>query len=156
MEKPEVADAVHDGFHFGPGTYFTDGSKLYPDPRHREVGLGFCSVTADLQLRTRAYGPVTLDNATVPVAELQSSSWLRGLLGPSTSTPIASMCVLAKKQARAAHGTRRARHILDQIAASFVETSGNGRDLLVQSPHHLGHFPPVCDDTRDFGGQCCG
>ena len=36
-----VADAIHDGFHFGPGTYFTDGSKLYPDPRRREVGWGF-------------------------------------------------------------------------------------------------------------------
>ena len=62
-----VADAIKDGFHFGPGTY---GSKLYPDPRRREVGWGFCSVTADLELRTGAYGPVTLDNATVPVAEL--------------------------------------------------------------------------------------
>ena len=31
-----VADAIHDGFHFGPGTYFTDGSKLYLDPRRRE------------------------------------------------------------------------------------------------------------------------
>ena len=72
-EGPEVflvADAIHDGFHFGLGTHFTDGSKLYPDPRRREVGWGFCSVTADLQLRTGAYGPVTLDNATVPVAEL--------------------------------------------------------------------------------------
>ena len=28
------------GFHFGPGTHFTDGSKLYPDPRRREVGWG--------------------------------------------------------------------------------------------------------------------
>ena len=65
-----VADAIHDGFHFGPGTYFTDGSKLYLDPRWREVGWVFCSVTADLQLRTGACGPVTLDNATVPVAEL--------------------------------------------------------------------------------------
>ena len=36
-----VADATHDGFHFGPGTYFTDGSKLYPDRRRREVGWGF-------------------------------------------------------------------------------------------------------------------
>ena len=35
----------------------------------RLVGF-FCSVTADLQLRTGAYGPVTLDNATVPLAEL--------------------------------------------------------------------------------------
>ena len=72
-EGPEVflvADAIHDGFHFGPGTYFTDGSKLYPDPRRREVGWGFCSVAADLQWRTGAYGPVTHDNATVPVAEL--------------------------------------------------------------------------------------
>ena len=65
-----VADAIHDGFHFGPGTYFTDGSKLYPDPRRREVGWGFCSVTSGLQISTGAYGPVTLDNATVPVAEL--------------------------------------------------------------------------------------
>ena len=32
--------------------------------------LVWVSVTADLQLRTGAYGPVTLDNATVPVAEL--------------------------------------------------------------------------------------
>ena len=53
-----VADAVHDGFHFSPGTYFTDGSKLCPDPRRREVGWVFSSVL------------VTLDNATVPVAEL--------------------------------------------------------------------------------------
>ena len=36
-----VADAIQDGFHFGPGTYFTDGSKLYPDPRRREVGWVF-------------------------------------------------------------------------------------------------------------------
>ena len=43
-EGPEVflvADALLDGFHFGPGTYFTDGSKLYLDPRRREVGWGF-------------------------------------------------------------------------------------------------------------------
>ena len=65
-----VADAIHDGFRFGPGTYFTDGSKLHPDPRRREVGWGFCSFTAGLQLRTGVYGPVALDNATVPVAEL--------------------------------------------------------------------------------------
>ena len=65
-----VADVIHDGFHFGPGTYFTDGSKLYPDPRRREVGWSFCSVTADPQLRTGANGPVTFDSATVPVAEL--------------------------------------------------------------------------------------
>ena len=72
-EGPEVflvADATHDSFHFGPGTCFTDGSKLYPDPRRHEVGWGFCSVTADLQLGIGAYGKVTLDNATVPVAEL--------------------------------------------------------------------------------------
>ena len=65
-----VADAIHDGFHVGPGTYFPDGSKLYPDPRRREVGWGFCSITADLQLRTGACGPATLDKATVPTAEL--------------------------------------------------------------------------------------
>ena len=72
-EGPEVflvADAIHDGFHFGPGTFCTDGSKLYPDPRRREVGWGFCSVTADLNLRTGAYGSLTFVNATVPVAEL--------------------------------------------------------------------------------------
>ena len=55
-----VADAIHDGFHFGPGTYFTDVSKLYLDPRRREVGWGFCSFTADFQLRTGACCPVTL------------------------------------------------------------------------------------------------
>ena len=72
-EGPEVflvADAIHEGFHFDPGTNFSDGSKLYPDPRRLEVGWGFCSVTDDLKLRTGAYGPVTFDNATVPVAEL--------------------------------------------------------------------------------------
>ena len=71
-----VVDAIHDGFHFGPGTYCTDGSKLYPDPRRPEVGWGFCSVTADLPLRTGAYGPVTLENATVPVAELHAVIFL--------------------------------------------------------------------------------
>ena len=71
-----VADAIQDGFHFGLGTYFTDGSKLYPDPRRREVGWGFCSVTADLHFRTGAYGPVTLENATVPVSELSAVTFL--------------------------------------------------------------------------------
>ena len=73
-----VADAIHDGFHSGPGTYFTDGSKLSPDPRCREVGWGFCSVTPDLQLRTGAYGPVTLESATVPGAELLAVIFLVG------------------------------------------------------------------------------
>ena len=58
------------GFTLAVAHISLDGSKLYPDPRRREVGWGFCSVTADLQLRTGAYGPVTLDNVTVPVAEL--------------------------------------------------------------------------------------
>ena len=106
-EGPEVflvVDATHDGLHFGPGTDFTDGSKLYPYPRRREVGWGFCSVAADLQLRTRAYGPVTLDNAAVPVAEnlLQSSFWSKGLVDPSISTPTASMCALARTRSHSA------------------------------------------------------
>ena len=92
-------------FTFVPGTCFTDGSKLFPDPRRREVGWGFCSVTADLQLRTGAHGPLTLDNATVPVAELLAVIFLVGRsVGPIHSTPIASMCVLAKKQARTDRG----------------------------------------------------
>ena len=43
-EGPEVflaADAMMMVFTFGPGTYFTDGSKLYPDPRRREVGWAY-------------------------------------------------------------------------------------------------------------------
>ena len=64
----------------------------------RLVGGSVCSVTAGLPLRTGAHGPVTLDNATVPVAELLAVTFFgsKGLLDPSTSTPIASMCALAK------------------------------------------------------------
>ena len=83
---------------------------------------------------------------------LRPFSWLRGQLGPFTSTRTASTYVQARNTT---HETRNSRHTLDQTAATFVETSWNGRDLLVQSPHHRRQFLPVCDDTRDFGGQFC-
>ena len=106
-----VADAIHDGFQLGPGTYFTDGSKLHPDPRRHEVGWGFCSVTVDLQLRTGAYGPVTLDNATVPVAELLAVIFLvERSVGPIHIHSDCKYVCSGKKQARTAHGTRRTRH----------------------------------------------
>ena len=103
-----VAHATHDGFHFGPGTHFTDASKLFPDPRRREVGWDFCSVTADHQLRTGAYGPVALDNAAVPVAELLPVIFLveRSVVPIHIHSDCKYVCS-GKKQARTAHGTRR-------------------------------------------------
>ena len=122
-----VADAIHDGFHFGPGTYFTDGSKLYPDPRRREVGWGFCSVTADLQLRTGAYGPVTLENATVPVAELLAVIFLvERSVGPIHIHSDCKYVCTGKNKLTQRTKRGASRHTLDQTAASFVETSGNG------------------------------
>ena len=88
-----VADAIHDGFHFSLGTYFTDGSKLYPYPRRREVGWGFCSVTPDLQLCTGVNGPVTFESSILYQwrNSWQSFSWLKDQLDPFTSTRTASM-----------------------------------------------------------------
>ena len=55
-------------------------SPMVPNkiPIHAVVRLvwDLCSVTADPQLRTGAYGPITLDNATVPVAELPAVIFL--------------------------------------------------------------------------------
>ena len=131
-----VADAIHDGFHFGPVTHFTDGSKLFPDPRRREVGWGFCPVTADLQLRTGAYGPVTHSTMLLCqwLSSVQSSSWLKGVLGPSTSTPIASMCVLSKTSSHSARNEAHGAHTLVQIAASSVETPGCCGDFVKATP----------------------
>ena len=106
-----VADAIHDGFHFGLGTYFTDGSKLSPYLRRREVGWGFCSVTLDLQLRTGVNGPVTLESATVPVAELLAViSWLKGQLDPFTSTQTVSIFVQAQTNWHKALNEERSSH----------------------------------------------
>ena len=61
------------------GTYFTDGSKLHPDPHRREVGWGFCAVPADLQLRTGAHGQSHLKMLLHQwLNSLHSSSWLKG------------------------------------------------------------------------------
>ena len=105
-----VADAIHGGFHFGLGTYFTDGSKLYPDPRRREVGWGFCSVTADLQLRTGAYGPVTLENATALVAELLAVIFLVERSAGSNIIPSDCKYVCTGKH-KLAQRTRRGAHV---------------------------------------------
>ena len=71
-----VAHAIRDGFHVGFGQYFTDGSKLYPDPRRREIGWGFCPVDGRMQLRTTVFGQVSLENASVLVADLLAVTFL--------------------------------------------------------------------------------
>ena len=113
-------------FTLGPGTYFTDGSKLYPDPRRREVGCGFCSVTADLQLRTGAYGPDTLDNATVPVAELLAVIILvERSVGPiNIHSDCKFVCACFNKFAQR---TIRGAHV-----TLWTRLQRNGRDFLVQ------------------------
>ena len=136
------------GFHYGPGTNFTTGSKLYPDPRRREVGCGFCSVTADLHLSTGAYGPVTFDNATVPVAELLVVIFLvERSVGP---IHIHSDCkYVCSGKDKITQRTERGAHVtlLDKIAASFVETPGSCGDFMVQSPsdnfHQVAMTPKI-------------
>ena len=80
----------------------------------------------------------------------QSSSWLKGLLCPSTSTPIASMCVLAKN--KLAQRTERGADC-SKLCRDIRERS---RSLGAKPTSPRTISPPVCDDTRDFGGQCCG
>ena len=143
-----VADAIQDGFHFGPGTYFTDGSKLSPDPRRREVGWGFCSVTADRQLRTGAYGPVTLESATVPVAELWAVIFL--VERPVGPIHIHSDCryVYAGKN-KPTQRTKRGAHVTlwTRLQQALSRNQGTVRELLVQCPHHCRQCPPVWPDT---------
>ena len=82
-----------------------------PDPRRREVGWGFCSVTADFQMRTGGHGKVTLDNATVPVAELLAVIFLvERFVGPiHIHTDCKNVCSgkdkIAQRTERGADGT---------------------------------------------------
>ena len=149
FEGPEVflvADAIHDGFHFGPGTYFTDGSKLY-HPRRREVGWGFCSVTADLQLCTAACGPVTLDNATVPVAQLLAVIFLAERSdGPIHNLPnCRNVCSgkdkIAQRTERGAHVTLWSR--LQQALSGAVEISWCKAHITSDNFHQFKSTPEI-------------
>ena len=138
-------------FHFGHGTYLTDGSKLCADLRRRGWLVGGSVLSQ--QIFNCAQEHVDQSHLTTPLYQwrnsLQSSSRLKGLLGPSTSTPIASMCVRARTSSHSARNEAHTSHF-------GPDCSKLCRDLLVQSPHHFGQLPPVCDDTPDCGGQCCG
>ena len=155
FERPEVflvADAIHGGFHFGPDKYFTDGSKLYPDPRRREVGWGFCSVTAVLQRHTGAYGPVTLHNATVPVAELLAVIFfVERSFGPIHIHSGGKYVCSGKNK----HGTRRTHHTLDQIAAIFYRDIRE-RSRSLGAKHHItsDNFYQFAMTPEIFVGQC--
>ena len=117
-EGPEVfliADAIHDGFPLWPWHIHRRVPSCIPV--HAGVMLvgGFCSVAADLQLRTRAYGPVTIDNATVPVAELLAVIFLvQRSVGPiNIHSDCKYVCSgknkLAQRTERGAHVTLRSR-----------------------------------------------
>ena len=123
-------------------------SPMVPNyfPIHAVVRLVGVSVLSQ-QISNCAQEHVDRSHLTMLLCQwpssLQSSSWLGGLLGPSTSTPIASMCVLATTSS---HSARNEAHVtlLDQIAANFVETSGNGRDLYITTDnfHQFAMTPP--------------
>ena len=90
------------------------------------------------------------------LSSLQSSSWLRGLLGPSTSTPIASMCVLAKTSSQCARNEAHTSHFGPDCSKLCRDIRERSRTLGAKPTFTSYNFPPVCDDTRDFGAQCCG
>ena len=70
--------------------------------------VGFCSVTADLQLRT---GRMEQSRLTMLLCQWLSSSFRsRGLLDPSISTPTASMCAPARARSHSARSAVRTSH----------------------------------------------
>ena len=118
------------GFHFGPGTYFSPMvPNFFPDPRRHEVGWCFCSVTADLLLQPGAYGPDTLDNATVPVAELLAVIFL-------VERSVGPICVGSGKN-KFAQRTERGAHVTLWTRSQQALPRHQGAVEISWCKHHI-------------------
>ena len=160
-EGPEVflvAGAIHGGFHCGPGTYVSPMvPKRYPDPRRREVGWGVCSATADLQLLTESiWTSHTSQCYTVPMAELLAVIFLvERSVGP---IHIHSDCkYVCSGKNKLAQRTERGAHVTlwTRLQQALSRHQGTVEISWCKALITSDNLPPVCDDTRDFGGQCC-